>query len=101
LAFQIALRAERFAAIEIGAAVPLAVPAVLLDVFLQLPCLGQATIGKDDFAALPRQFGKPDQYVVKEKSQPDTLAASLFSHQIHSVIPVAAPNQRQAVGAES
>ncbi len=101
LAFQIALRAEWFAIIEVSASVPLAVPAVLLDVFLQLPRLGYALAGKVDFIALPRQFGKPHQHVVKKESQPDTFTPSFFSDQIHSVIPVTAPNQRQAMGAES
>src|SRR6516225_1083037 len=52
LALQIALRAEWLATIEISAAVPLAVPTVLLDLLSQLPRLGLATVCKGDFVAL-------------------------------------------------
>src|ERR1700722_7808703 len=96
LAFQVTFRAEWFAAIKIGAPVPLAVPAVLLDVLLQLPRLSHATIGKGAFVTLARQYGKLHQHVVKEKRQPDTFASTFLSDQIHSVIPVAAPDERQA-----
>src|SRR5204862_3992744 len=44
LAFEVCLRAERFAVVEIGAPIPLAVPRIFLDVFPQLLRLSQATL---------------------------------------------------------
>ena len=46
LAFEICLGAERFAIVEIGAPIPLAVPGVFLDVLLQLLRLRDATVGE-------------------------------------------------------
>ena len=67
---------------------------------LQLPCLGEATVGKGDVVARARQFGKLGEHVVEEERQPDAFAAALFAHQVHAVVPVAAAHQRQTVFAE-
>src|SRR5208283_4597874 len=92
--------AKRFAIVEVGAAVPLAIPGVLLDVLLQLPGLGEAAFGKSGIAVGAGQLSKLGEHVVKKKSQPDTFTASLVSHPIHAVIPVTATHQRQTVFAE-
>ena len=100
LAFRIRLGAERFAIVEVGAAIPLAVPGVLLDVLLQLLRLREAAFGKGDVLPRARQLGELREHIVKEKGQPDTFAAALFADQVHAVVPIAAADQRQAVFAE-
>src|ERR1700686_1154638 len=100
LTFRIDLRAERISAIEVGTPIPLAVPPVLFDAFLEFPCLSQATIRKAYIVVPARQFGEPRQHVVKEESQPDAFASAFYSYQIHSVIPIAASHKRQAMHAE-
>jgi hypothetical protein len=50
--------------------------------------------------ARARQLGELGEHVVEEEGQPDALAASLVSHPVHAVIPVAAAYERQAVFAE-
>jgi len=100
LAFRIGPGAERFAAVEPGAAIPLTVPGVLMDVLPQLPRLGQAAFGKGGIAARAGQWSKLDEHVVKKESQPDAFAASLVAHPVHAVIPVTPPHQRQTVFAE-
>ena len=100
LAFQIGLGAERFAVVEVGAAIPLAVPGMQLDVFLQLAGVAEAAIGKGQVAARAGQPGKLRQHVVEEERQPDAFAAPRVPHAVHAVVPVAAPHQRQSVLAE-
>ncbi len=100
LALGILSRPERRAVVEVRAAIPLAVPGLLLDVLLQLVGLGEAMPGKDSVVALMRQFRKLGQHVVEEETQPDTFAAPLFAHQIHPVVPVPATHERQAMLAE-
>ena len=100
LTFRIGAGAKGFSVVEVRAAIPLAVPGLLLDVLLQLMGLGEATLGKGSVVASARQFGKLGQHVVEEESQPDTFAAPLFAHQIHPVVPVAATHERQAMLAE-
>src|SRR6202011_5346496 len=70
------------------------------DIYLQLPRLSQAAVCKGGVVVPARQFGKARQHIVKEESEPDTFTPALDSDQIHSVIPVAAPHERQAMFAE-
>ena len=101
LTFRIGLRAERLAVVEVGAAIPLAVPGVLLDVFLQLLRLRRGSVRRRQRpVALPRQLGKLRQHVVEEEGEPDAFAAAVFADQVHAVVPIAAAHQRQAVFAE-
>ena len=97
LAFRIRLRAERFAIVEIGAPIPLAVPGVFLDVFLQCFASARQRSAKGDVLARARQLGKLREHIVKKKGQPDAFAAAFFSDQVHAVIPIAGADQRQAV----
>src|SRR5207249_4030908 len=83
------------------AAIPLAVPGMLLDVLLQLAGLSETTFGQGRVVVSTGQVRKPPEHVVEEESQPDTFAASLLPHHIHAVIPVAATDQGEAVGAET
>ena len=100
LALRIGPRAERFAVVEPGAQIPLAVPGVLLNVLLQLACLSEAMFRKGGVVAPARQFAKLRQHIVKEEGQPDTFAPPLLSHQVHAIIPVTAADQRKTVRAE-
>ena len=51
LAFRVDMRTERFAVIEVGAPIPFPIPALVLDICLQLPRLCQATLGKRNVVA--------------------------------------------------
>src|SRR2546430_13724917 len=67
LAFEVCLRAERFAVVEIGAPIPLAVPRIFLDVFLQLFRLGQATLRETHVLTPARHFSKLPEHIAKKK----------------------------------
>ena len=100
LTFRIRPGAERFPIIEVGAPVPLAVPGVLFDVFLQLLRLGEAAFGEGVVVSRPRQFRELREHVVKKECQPDTFAAPIIPHLVHAVVPIARTDQGQAVLAE-
>src|SRR5205823_12656611 len=100
LPFEVCLRAERFSIVEIGAPIPLAVPRIFLDVFLQLLRPGQATLRETRVPTPARYFSKLPEHVVKKKGEPDTFAAAFFSHQVHPVIPITRAHQGQTVLAE-
>ena len=100
LAFRVFGGAERGAVVEIGAAIPLAVPGIFLDVFLQLRGVGGAMLGEGSVVAAAGEFGELHQHIVEEESQPDAFAASMFADEIHAVVPIAAADEREAVGAE-
>src|SRR5437868_14039093 len=82
LAFEVCLRTERFAVVEIGAPIPLSVPRIFLDVFLQLFRLGQATLRETRVLMPARQLRELPEHIVKKKGEPDTFAAAFFSHQV-------------------
>src|ERR1041384_8652351 len=54
-------------------------------------------VGKGSVVAPAGQLCKLGEHVIEEESQPDTLAAPLCAYQIHPVVPVAAPYERQAM----
>src|SRR5204862_1788715 len=95
LAFRVGGRSERLAVVEIGPAIPLAVPAILLDVLAQVSNLGQAFISEGKVATLAGHRHKPIEHVVKEEAKPHAFAPPVFTHQVHSVVPIAATNQGQ------
>ncbi len=74
-AFGVARRTERRAVVEVGAAVPLAIPAVLLDVLAQA---GRPRRGKSSAkAASPcarATLGELPEHFAQEEAQPDALA---------------------------
>ena len=100
-AFGAARRAERRAVVEVGAAVPLAVPAVLLEALAQPGALALAARGEGGVAARTRERAELPQHFAQEEAQPDALALAAHPHQIHAVVPVAGAHQRQAVRAEA
>ena len=100
MAFGVDLRAERFAVIEVRAPIPLAVPGVEFDVSPQLFGLGDTTFGKRRIISAPGQLRELGENIVQEKSQPDTLPTSLFAYEVHSIVPIPATHQGQAIGAK-
>src|SRR6476620_980615 len=100
LAFEVCLRAERFAVVEIGAPIPLAVPRIFLDVFPQLLRLSQATLRETHVLTPARHFSKLPEHIVKKKGEPNTFATAFFSYQVHPVIPITGAHQGQTVLAE-
>src|SRR5690606_5528941 len=89
--------AQRRAIIEVGAPVPVAIPAVLLDgqdVGIRLRTeLG----GKARVTALLHMPREGSQVGRQEPGQPHALAATLNAHATHAVVPVADADQRQSV----
>ncbi len=89
---------ERRAVVEVGAPVPLAVPA-LLEHRPQALALGAVARRARRVAPLLAQRREGAQDRVKEPSDEDALPAPLGSDPVVAVVPVAAPDERQAVGA--
>jgi hypothetical protein len=97
LAFFVLGRAQRRAVVEVRPAIPLAVPAVLLDVPRSRPA---STVYRS--ASAPRRRaaapgGELREHVKQEERQPHALASALLADEVHAVVPVAAAHQRQAV----
>ncbi len=99
-AFRVAGRTERRAVVEVGAAVPLAIPAVLLDVLAQPTALRRAKLGEGRVAVHTRHLGELPEHFAQEEAQPDALALAADPHQVHAVVPVAGTDQRQTMLAE-
>ncbi len=96
-ALGVARRTERRAVVEVRAAVPLAVPAVLLDLQAHFVRLHPATFGEGHVTGLACDLGEPHEHFIKEESQPDAFPFAVLSHKVHPVVPVAGPHERQAV----
>ncbi len=91
-------RAEQAAIIKGPPQIPPAVPAVLFDP------LGQdfsvLSIASAQFR-LPedvRQLAHSLQHITEEPGQPDTLSFPFGTHQVHAIVPIPGPDQRQAAG---
>ena len=96
-AFGIAGRAERRAVVEVGAAVPVAVPGVLLEVRAQGLGFALAAVRERGVAARACQRREVAQHAVEEEAQPHALAAPTHADVVHAVVPVAGADQRQSV----
>ena len=92
--------AERGAIVEEGPAVPVAVPAVALERPPERLHVGSPALRAGTLAAGLRDRGEGGQDGVQEPAQPDALAPALVTHPVHAVVPVARPDERQAVGAD-
>jgi hypothetical protein len=97
LAFLVGVRTERRAVVEIGAAIPLAIPCILLDVGGDAARLFAALGGKGGVMPQLGHFGKALQHFAQEEGQPHALALAMLAHLVHAVVPVAGTDQRQAV----
>ena len=94
LAFVIARRSQRSPIIEVGAAIPAAIPALLLEVLAQVRRLSFAAFDERQVTSPAGHLGELRQHVIEEKAQPDAFALALDPHPIHAVVPVAGANQR-------
>ena len=101
LAFRVGGRAERRAVVEVGAAIPFAVPAVLFDVAAQPAGFDRVLVGGSGVAALPGELGELREHVVQEEASQTLSPLPCCADQVHAVVPVAAAHQRQAVRAEA
>ena len=101
LAFLVFRRAERRAVVEVGPAVPLAVPAVGFDAASQQGSLSGTGLRQGHVTPTVRQPGEQLQVFVEEKGQPDAFALAALADAVHAVVPVAAAHKRQAVRAET
>src|SRR5208283_3223370 len=81
--------------------VPLAIPAVRLDVSSQLGRFALAAFSEGQIAAPPRRFSEALEHFMREESQPHTFAPALRTHAIHTVVPVAGADERKAVATEA
>src|SRR5207244_1328234 len=93
-------RAERRAVVEIGAAIPIPVPGLLLQGPLQ--CSLMRLIARDSLA-LARGLESREhlrKYRMQEPTDPDALAPAIVSHAVHAVVPVSRAHERQPVRAD-
>ncbi len=101
LAFFIRGGAQRRAVVEVRPAIPLAVPAVLLNISPQSAGFDRVPVREHHVAAPPRQVGELREHMKQEERQPHALAPALLADKVHAVIPVAAPHERQSVAAKA
>jgi hypothetical protein len=78
LAFGVRGRAQRRAVVEIGAAIPGAVPAVLFDALAQSAPARPATLGEVPGPRAPAPGAELPQHFAQEEAQPDALALALM-----------------------
>ena len=93
---------ERRAVVEVGAAIPVAVPRFTLDgaVVRAAACCASASARIGLAAPFGDRGAKSRQCRVQEPAQPDAFAASLGADPVHAVVPIAAAHQRQAMRAD-
>ncbi|EXI71310.1 MAG: hypothetical protein AW07_03753 [Candidatus Accumulibacter sp. SK-11] len=99
-AFAVACRTEHRAIVEPRTTVPPAIPAMLLDVATQPAPFSAAEFSENRIAMRSRHRGELPEHFAQEEAQPDAFSLSLHADQIHAIVPVAAPHQRQAMLAE-
>ena len=93
---------ERRAVVEVRAPVPLAVPAVLLELLRAAWRPPPRSVRRMASSPTPRRDrAELRQHLAQEEAQPDALAPALDADQVHAVVPVAGAHQRQAVRAEA
>src|SRR4030095_479061 len=97
-AFLVLRRSERCAVVEVGAPIPVAVPAELQHPG-QPAGLAPIVLRSRAAASLLADRGVLFQQEGEDPSEPHALAASEMADAVHAVVPVAAPDERQAVRA--
>src|SRR5574341_496718 len=97
LSFGVSRRSQRRAIVEVGAAVPLAIPAILLDILAHVSRLPPATFGEGYVTVPVGNLSEPHEDFIQEKPQPDTFACAVLPHNVHAVVPVTGADERQAV----
>src|ERR1017187_129583 len=93
--------AERRAIIEVGAAIPLAVPAIVLERGFERADMQAPGFSALGFAARIGNLGELPENRVQEPAQPDTLALAVLSNPVHAVVPVSGADQRKSMSADS
>ena len=89
---------ERRTVVEVGAAVPRAIPCLLDHQGDAIP-LAPPAGGAVGIAAPLDHAGKIAQDLRQEPAQPHAFAAALMTDAIHAVVPIARSDERQPVGA--
>ena len=79
-------RAERVAVVEVGAAIPPAVPAVALDVRLEGSCGLVALLDGGVVALTAGQVRETHQHVVQEEGEPDALASAVLADAVQAAL---------------
>src|SRR5439155_11092819 len=100
-AFVARVRAERRSIVVIAAPVPFAVPTVSLKRSLQPSRVRAPLRGARLFTTSARQRRERAKRRVQEPAEPDALAFALLADPVHTVVPVARADQRQAVFADA
>src|SRR4029079_5465584 len=82
-------RAERRAVVEVGAAVPVAVPRLAVERRLERRLVRTPRSGALRLAARLGELGERPQVRVEEPGEPDALAPAFAADAVHAVVPVA------------
>ena len=82
-------RTERRAVIEVGAAIPLAIPRIVLNPLVQLHRLQLAAVRERRVVPHTRDFGEFREDVAKKESKPNAFTLAVSSDEIHAIVPVA------------
>src|SRR6185312_4156512 len=98
-AFLVGVGTQRRTVVEVRAAVPGAVPGVLLQRGAQRGDPGAAALGERGVAAPRGEFGEVGQQRAFEPAQPYAFADAALAHAVHAVVPAPAADQRRAVRA--
>src|ERR1700683_5511021 len=105
LHFRAQVGAERRSIVEESAEIPVAIPARFLGCCRQERCTfapGRAKTG-GAIAVLHILFGDTSECIEdrrEEPGEPNTLAAALHADLVHSVVPIACPDERKMVTSE-
>src|SRR5204863_2588628 len=92
-------RAERGAVVEVGAAVPVAIPRLLEHRRHSLALSGPTDCARR-VPARSHQRGEIVKDLRQEPAEPDALAAALVSDTVHAVVPVPGADQGKAMRAD-
>src|SRR5271156_3924924 len=96
-AFGVLRGAQRRAVVEISAAVPLAIPAIVFQSSLEAADVQAPRLSTLALATAIRELCKLPQDGVQEPAEPYAFALAVLSHAVHAVVPVTGAHQRQAV----
>jgi len=94
LALAVLGRAKGRTIVIVGAAIPLAIPAVFFNGLADRLGLGAVALGVGGLTHTFAKRGKGRQRAVEEPAQPDAFPFTFNAHAIHAVVPVAGPHKR-------
>src|SRR5262249_3962829 len=99
-ALVVLLRAEGGAVVEVGAAIPVAVPGVGLDGLTELLRARVTQIRPSAIRTGLRQWLERAEAGDVEPPDPDALPLPPGANEVHAVVPIARAHERQPVGAQ-